>query len=107
MFAGMIARPRATSSGRNPPAALANRDNSISGVIAFAGACQLRDGRALACSRPARRDPPFAELRQPGVDIVPLRSAAVVHAERRLTTGQRDLAHRHLDPLRAVDEHFA
>ena len=107
MLAGMIARPRATSSrtnsGRQP---FADRDELHLGRdLALARVVELRDARtARGCA--ARRDPRLAQLRQPVVDVVPLRAAGVVDAKRRLAARQRDLAHRHAHALRSVDVDF-
>ena len=125
MLAGMIARPRATSERTNSgskPSRIAM--NSISGVtIALARVVQLRDGaaclergahargqrgrhrpplvrdgrydRATSLTPPRRVDPLAPQLRQALADVVPLRTARVVHAQRRLAAAERDLAHRH------------
>ena len=79
--------------------------NSISGVISPLRVVELRD-RADRRARPRTpaRDPGLAQLRQAVLDVVALRTAAVVEANRRLAFRQRDLAHRHADALRAVDE---
>ena len=98
MFDGMIARPRATSS-RTKSAGRPSRTatNSISGVISpRARVVQL--GADVTRCRPARRDPGLAQLRQAVADVVALRPAGVVEADRRLAAGQRHLAQRHAQP---------
>ena len=108
MFDGMIARPRATSSRTNSAGSPSRTAmNSISGVISpLARVVELRD-RLTGRARRAGRDPRLAQLRQAVLDVVALRAAGVVEAHRRLAAGQRDLAHRHADALRAVDEDFS
>ncbi len=69
-------------------------------------------GRDDACARvvelrdrlgtPARGHPGFAQFREALADVVPLRSAGVVYAQR-LAVGQCDLAHRHAHTRRTVD----
>ena len=85
--------------GRQP---FADRDELHLGRdLALARVVQLRDAPA------ARGHPRRAQLRQPVLHVVPLRAARVVDAQRRLAAGERDLAHRDLHRLRAVDENLA
>src|SRR5436190_701334 len=95
MFAGMIARPRATSARTNSPV-------TSSGMA-------------------APLDPLRAQRRQPGADVdtgrrVGVGAAGVVHVHRRVRLGAegrgrvrlRDLAHRHADVgARALEVHLA
>ena len=104
MLAGMMARPRATSDAHELRIeALADRDElHLRRDLALARVVQLRH-----LPRPsARRDPGLAQLRQSLADVVAVRPARVVDAQR-LAVGQHDLAHRHADARRAVDVHLA
>ena len=102
MLAGMIARPRATSSRTNSAGRpFAHRDELHLGRdLALARVVQLRHARVGAPATHPRR----TQLRQAGGDVVILRAARVVHEERRLVATKRDLAHRHAHAARTVDE---
>ena len=83
MFAGMMARPRATSERTNSARqAFAGGDElHLGSDLVAAGVVQLR---ADDTRRPPRGDPRLAQLRQSGAHVVTLRTAGVVQANRRL-----------------------
>src|SRR5690606_33531837 len=58
----------------------------------------VRLGNDLHVAAP--EDPVEAQLRQTAPRVVALWTARVVHAQRRLAAGQRDLPHRHADAMR-------
>ena len=58
-------------------------------------AARVVELRADVAGRAARGDPRLAQLRQAVAHVVPLRTAGVVEAHRRLAAAQRHLAHRH------------
>jgi hypothetical protein len=90
--------------GRQP---LANGDEVHLGRdLAFARVGQLRHRVAAPRRRAAGRHPRFAQFGEAAVYVVILRTTAVVHAQRRLLAGQRDLTHRHPHALWAVDQDF-
>ena len=94
MLAGMMARPRATSS-RTKSAGSPSRvamNCHLRRDLALARVMQLRDRLAGLRVRAARRDPRLAQLRQALPRIVTLRAAGVVEANRRLAAAKRHLA---------------
>src|SRR5690606_2591171 len=65
----------------------------------------VRLGNDLHVAAP--EDPVEAQLRQTAPRAVALWTARVVHAQRRLAAGQRDLPHRHADAMRPFHVHLA
>ena len=137
-LAGMMARPRATSSRTNSGVEAFPRgdEGHLRRDLAAARVRELRHG--LPVARPATRagagrerrrhlalprveqqvprlldrvaaafDPLAAQLRQALADVHALRTAGVVHADRRVAARQRDLAHGHAHAERTVHEHLA
>ena len=104
MFAGMIARPRATSARTNS-ASNPSRDRDelhLRGDDAAARVVQLGHRpvpRTPATHVPRRRHRDWRSSRAaaaaaPSRTFMPLRSAGVVHAQRRFAAAERNLAHR-------------
>ena len=97
MLAGMIARPRATSSRTNSAGSPSRmRDEFHLGRdLAAPRVMQLRHRLAGLRSRTARATHGSRSFGSPFFDVDPLRAAGVVDAERWLAAAERDLAHRH------------